>query len=152
MSNPYSPPLSGQAVDSSYINESVIEVLRTTGPWLRFMSILGFIGAGFMMLAAAAMLGMSAIGFAGTAGLPSWLGLFYVLFGALYIYPSLLLWRSASSIGRVVAGEGESALVEHLRLNRSLWKFIGISVIAVFALYILGIVAAVGFGLFNATH
>jgi hypothetical protein len=149
MSNPYVAPASpvdyAPPAPAALPVESMIEALRGPGPWVRFLSVLGFVGCAFMVLGGLGMavLGAIAPAAAGSPGAPQAmmpaLGGVYVLFAALYVYPSLVLWRYASSIARAVGGGGTEAIVEALRHQRSFWKFVGISMIAIIGLYFLAI-------------
>lgn len=158
--DPYSSPAT-HVQTASYssnaaISQGVLEQLAGTKPWVRFMSVLTFIGAGFMLLGALIMLvaggAVAASGKAGgmSGGMMSGLAIIYALFSVVYIYPGLKLWKYASHIGQLLISGSMLDLEAALGQQRSFWKFLGIMVIAIFALYILIIIAAVAFGGFAA--
>jgi hypothetical protein len=130
---------------SSTITSSMVESLRQTKPWVRFLSILGFISVGLMVLAGLFMMLSGIIG--GTmarsmggavGGAPILLmGMLYLLFAVLYIFPSLFLFRYASSIARMQSGETVSGMEEALAAQRSFWRFAGILAAIVMVLYLL---------------
>src|SRR5262249_18878408 len=88
--NPYRPPLSHDGGDTP-VPPAITQLLRQTKPWVTFLAILGFIGAGFMALVGVAVV---AIGSSlGPKGLPWPFGLIYILGSVLYLFPSLFLLR-----------------------------------------------------------
>jgi hypothetical protein len=129
------------------ITSSMIECLEQTRPWVRLLSILGFVGAVFMVLAALLMIvvggagmvpGMGGGGAGGMGGVV--LGLVYLLLALLYIFPSYFLFRYAgaiSSMDRDVVGGMERALAA----QKSFWRFVGI----VSLVYLVLILVFIGF-------
>lgn len=143
--------------------------LAGTKPWVRFISVLMFVGAGFMLLAALVMglaggtifSSMASTGsgpkFSGAMGAGIGLGiaLFYGLFALLYIYPALKLWKYANRIGDLASSGQTRDLEAALNEQRVFWKFVGIMILAVFALYgaIIVLMAVVGgIGAMQGTH
>lgn len=160
--DPYSSPA---AFDSSSgftsgtgVSQGVVRQLAGTKPWVRFMSVLMFLGAGFMLLLAIIMLvaggAMTATAKSGGAALPAGmmagLAVLYAVLAGVYIYPALKLWKYASRIGALVTTGATMDLESALNEQRAFWKFIGIAMIAMFVLYIVVVIAAVGFGAFGA--
>jgi Family of unknown function (DUF5362) len=149
----YAPP-------SPDITAGMIESLRQTKPWVRLMSILGFVGAGFMVLLGLFMILAGVVG--GTmsrsmggalGGAPMlFMGVLYLLLAALYVYPSLLLFRYASAIGRALGGETVSGVEDALEAQKSFWKFLGITALIVLVLYAVLFVVLIVAGVFSAMH
>lgn len=132
------------------VSPALAEKLRLTQPWLRFIAIMTFIGAGLMALAGLAMLAFGAVsgslpaapdkpGAAVMAGL----GIFYLILALLYVFPGLHLLRSARAIRALVADGTEASAVLALEHQRRFWKFAGICLIVILALYVVAIVAAI---------
>ena len=97
--------------------------LQRTQPWVRFLAIMGFIGAGFMVL-----VGLTA-GVAGAVtGRIETIGLMvvYPIMAVVYVFPSLFLLRYADRIRSFVASGREQDLAGALDAQRSFWKFAGI--------------------------
>jgi hypothetical protein len=97
--------------------------LQQTQPWVRFLAIMGFVGAGFMVLA-----GLTA-GVAGAVtGHLETLGLMvvYPILAVCYVFPSMFLLRYADRIRAFVASGVEQDLASALDAQRSFWKFAGI--------------------------
>lgn len=133
------------------ITTAVIEPLRATKGWARFLSILGFIVSGFMILAGLAMmLGMGAMvaGLGGSVGTQETvmlvvMGGVYILFALLYLIPSMWLFRYASRIGDLLQSQSEIDLIAALHAQKSFWKFVGIMAAIVMGIYAVIIVIAI---------
>ena len=130
--------------------------LNATGPWIRFFSILMFVGAGFMMLACVMMVLLGFVGGISTPGGPvgSWLipggmgivfiGPAYFLVALLfYIVPAIFLFRCSGAINSLRANRSEMALEEAMRQQRSFWRYLGIMTIVMIILAILLFVGTV---------
>lgn len=160
--DPYSSPASHvqspSVSSSSAVSQGVLAQLAGTKPWVRFMSVLMFVGAGFMLLMALGMLvaggAIAATAKAGGGALPpgmmSGIAILYALLSVVYIYPALKLWKYATLIGALLISGSMIDLESALAQQRSFWKFIGIMVIAISVLYFAIIIAVVAFGGFAA--
>lgn len=108
-------------------------MLRQTKPWVRFMSVIMFIGSGFMALGGAIMM---AAGAAGAPGVPgAFLGILYILMAILYVIPAVFLWRYADRIGSFLLQRTPGALAHALEAQKSFWKFVGILTLIVLCVY-----------------
>ncbi len=161
LSNPYTTPETRDfRAEGGAVAQEIISVLLATRPWVRLMSVMMFIGAGVMLLAALAMLiaGGAALGMddgdrvAGmTGGVAAALSVVYGLLGLLYIYPALKLWRYASGINVLARVQDSTSLHAALDEQRAFWKFIGIMILVILSLYLLIIVVALVGGLLAAS-
>lgn len=144
--NPYRSPFadsdalvvgneSGQA-----ITHKVLSMLRQTQPWVRFLSVLGFICSALMMLVG--LLGFGTMTLAGADAGPAsrFLLLVYIPVGVLYFFPSFFLFRYASRINALWTTRSVRQLEDALEAQKSFWKFVGILAAVVIALYLAGIV------------
>jgi hypothetical protein len=154
--NPFTPPAANidgpiphtgnPALD---VPPAVIAILAETRPWLRLM--LGLFVTGIVLMAFA-VLGVGALAWFGHRGRPSStaLGMLVPLLFVALIYapPAVYLARAANGIRRLQAGGGWPALEEALRSQKCLWKYLGILVLVIIALYALAfvLVKARGFG------
>jgi len=135
---------------SHAITPRMIDCLRQTKPWVRFLSILGFIGVVFMLVAGLVMIAVGAVGarfareFGGGVG-AALLGLLYILMAVLYVFPSVFLFRYASAIARMTLGHPAEAMETALAAQKSFWKFVGVLMMVMLGLYavILVVVIAV---------
>jgi hypothetical protein len=151
--NPYEAPRAGvmdapraQGLADGDLPESVVTLLRQTRPWVLFLAILGFLGAGFCALA-----GLFVAVAGGVGGrMPAALGLVYFVIAALYVFPSLHLLRFSSSIQRLVNDPRMTRLEVALGHQKDFWRFVGLCAIVVMGLYALIIVGAMVFGMMKA--
>lgn len=132
------------------VTPAMLEALRKTKPWVRFLSILGFLGSAVMVLVGIglAIFGMVAGG--GSTDSPmgpiamAGLGLVYVLLALLYIIPSRYLFRYASAIKRALDSPSKTQPIEEaLGYQKSFWKFCGILMLIMLLLYIPLVFAAI---------
>lgn len=159
--DPYAPPApsahsSAVFTDNGLVTQGVLNQLAGTKPWVRFMSVLTFIIAGFMLLGALAILiAGSALATQGNAGIFAGgmgvvLAVVYAAFSFIYIYPAMKLWKYANRIGSLLVSGSTADLEDALSQQRSFWKFLGVFVLTVIGLYLLVIIGAVAFGGFAA--
>jgi hypothetical protein len=86
------------------LNQLAKEALREGAKWTFFLSIMGFIGVGLMVLAAIVMTitlstlpdEVSSFGFFGA--MKNFLSLFYLLMAVLYFFPIYYLYKYSSSV------------------------------------------------------
>jgi hypothetical protein len=157
--DPYATPaahVQHASPSSAGVSQGVLQQLAGTKPWVRFISVLMFIGAALMLLIALGiMIAGGAIAkassnpmFSGGMGIA-----FAVLYAAMslfYIYPALKLWKYANYIAILLNSGAMFDLEMALSQQRSFWKFVGIIMLVFLSLYLLVIVGAVIFGGFAA--
>ena len=125
------------------VTGSMIESLRSTKPWVKLLSVLGFISIGFMIL-----IGIGFIVFSnmipGQKGAPPAVGgLIYLVMSLLYLFPTLHLYRYSSAIGKFLNSNAKEDMELALMQQKSFWKFIGIMTLITFVLGVLAIGAAI---------
>jgi len=116
--------------------------LAGTKPWVRLIGILGFISAGFMIVVGV----VGAVFGTAFGDLPPGMGvvfLIYPLMGALYLVPSLYLFRYATRIGEYMRDGQEVQLELALQSQRSFWRFVGILCLVGIVLSVLMIMVAI---------
>ena len=130
-------PLTAQGI----LTEPMLICLKGASPWLRFIGILGFIGAGFTTLSGLSLFailpmisrlwgeipGFEAVfsGFWGAA-LSGTTAVFCVGGGALMFFPSLFIYRFGEKIRSYLRTGADADLELAFKNNKSLWKFAGI--------------------------
>ena len=90
----------------------MIEALKATRPWVRFLAILGFVCVGLMAVLAIGALAFSL--FQSSFKVPG-IGFFaviYLVMAVLYFFPSRYLYRYASAIGEALAAPRKTEAVE----------------------------------------
>ena len=147
------PPPSDTAVMAT-LTQSAMDYLSQTQPWVRFISIVIFVSAGFMALGGCAMMAMVLAGAMTGRGIGRDLGViggfaagsFYLMLACLYIAPGVFLHRYAVAIKQLKAACTPDALEDALKHQRSFWRFVGIlsAVGLVVSLLILLFVVAAG--------
>jgi len=143
----YAPPPNVAA--GGMITPTMVEHLRAARPWIRFISILLFIGTGFTVLAAALLFFAGVVGaalssrskgaelIAGPIG-----GVFYMVIGLFYALPGILMHRLANAIDSFVTVPSSQALEDALDKNRSYWKTTGIMALVMIGFCVLLFVGA----------
>ncbi|QJE98345.1 DUF5362 family protein [Luteolibacter luteus] len=159
MDNPYQPSIHGGAPPplsaSSATSIGVVQGLAATKPWVRFCAILGFIMTGVMALFGVIMMvgmtfaGMSKAG-ASEMGMLVVLGAIYLLLAAIYLVPTLRLWKYGTAIMHLMMSGSVTDLDKALEHHRSFWKFVGILMILGTIVSILGFLGGLLAGLATA--
>ena len=150
--NPYAAPSSGNHNSSAAIGavpSAIIAELTGTRKWVRLISVVMWIGFGFVILHALSLfvfgaIGLSAIvkpGQEGTGmGLLIGAAAVYGLFILIIIYPAIKLTKYASNISRLAESKSFTDLAAALAEQRRFWKFHGVIVaiyVVIFTLFIL---------------
>jgi uncharacterized membrane protein len=133
------------------LTSTAMNFLKETAKWAKFLSILGFIGLGFMVLAALFLMTMgtnlSQVTGGGMLVSSSFIGLFYIVIVLLYFFPLMYLYKFSNTVTDAILNKDKQRLEESLGFLKSHYKFIGIFAIVMIALYVLmflfGIVAGV---------
>ena len=126
------------------ITSHMVDSMRSTRPWAMFISILGFITVGFMLLAAIVIMVLGSVLPQEIDGFPAVLmGIMYIIMSFFYLVPSIYLFRYTSAIGSFLDTMSESEMESALSNQKSFWKFIGILGIVMIAFAILGVIAAI---------
>lgn len=128
-----------------------MQLMRATKPWVRFMSIFGFIVAG-LMVAVGVFVGVTAILGGSGFGQQLLFSLLYPVFGVLYFLPSLFLGQYASRIGDFLQSGTLESLDAALEAQKKFWRFVGIMAIVVISAYIVIFLGAIVVGLILAAR
>ncbi|MDR0399522.1 MAG: hypothetical protein LBH51_01090 [Treponema sp.] len=148
--NPWQSPEAAVKVEESAVQgiltAAMIRYLKESSPWLRFIGILGYVGAVFFIVSglAAAVAAIVTGGglFSGVSGAVSvFLGLIYVVSGAAAFFYARFTHAFGAKIRNYLQSGAERDLEEAFKNNRSLWKFTGILAIVGISFVPLGIVA-----------
>jgi hypothetical protein len=153
--NPYKPPSAevpavqgSVALEGASVTAAMLDHLKATRPWVRFISVAGFIGSGLtgaaalvMAIAAVAGAGGDLGGMAALFGMALYIG----VIAAVYLLPTIRLNRYAGALGRVFSQGGAASIEEALSAQASFWRLAGILLIiglGLAALAVMGIGAA----------
>ena len=126
------------------INNEIISYLKETSSWSYFLSIIGFIGIGLMVvlgLAMSVILGnsaMSDIDPYGQLGFPqSLLGGVYLVLGLLYFFPVLYLFNFSRKMKNALSSSRTDDFTSAFKNLKSHYKFLGIFTIVIISMYVL---------------
>ena len=137
----FPPPVFGP------VTEEMVQHLRDTKPWVRFLSIMMFIGSGLMILGALFMLLAGAISRDLGAVFGAMMAFVYILLAALYIYPSLMLFKYASSIQSLVRDRNPRSMTDALGYQKAFWRFAGILTMVMLCVYALVLIVLMFVGI-----
>lgn len=128
---------------NDYMKGFILEISK----WAKFLSIIGFIGIGLMVLAAIVMMvaGATLSSFSNNygddyssnpvgAGL---IGILYIIMAVLYFFPVYYLFKSAVGLKNGIINNDEVTLTDGFQNLKSHYKFIGIMMIIIISLYAL---------------
>jgi len=156
--NPYQGPEAAVVPDNvpagqGTLTEAMLIQLKGASPWLRFVGVLGFIGAGFTILTGIVFLAMVPFFTRSFAGIDPFSGIMdaavwviiavsCIIVGAFMFLPSLFMYRFGEKIrGYLRTGAGQE-LEAAFKNNRLLWKFIGIICIVSLAFFPLSVIGS----------
>jgi hypothetical protein len=134
------------------LTATMIEHLKGASPWLRFIGVLGYIGAAFLILMGVAFIVVEA----GNLYLleavfgnlvDTFVGVLYMAMGVVAFFPARFTYKFGIKIRDYLLGGGAGDLETAFRYNQALWKFSGVLTIVWLSLAILGIVGGVLFAL-----
>ncbi|OXB20818.1 hypothetical protein B0A80_18005 [Flavobacterium tructae] len=124
------------------LDQTAKDFLKETAKWAYFLSILGFVGIGLMVLIAVfagtifSAMGNSMVGMGGLGGsFGALMGFFYVFIAAVYFFPVYYLYKFAVNTKRAFRENDSELLTSSLGYLKSHYKFIGIFMLAILALY-----------------
>jgi hypothetical protein len=144
-SNPYQSPSYASSFPgpggggTEFVTERILEIMRQTQPWVRFLSVIGIILAAFMVVGGLS-LALFVIPMGGMGSIGSFEMMvfgFYPLLGVLALFPALQLWRYASRIADFRATLQAAQLESALAAQKSFWKYVGVVMLVIIALYVL---------------
>jgi hypothetical protein len=142
--NPYSSPESAAnpvEPENICLSGTMLSSLKGVSPWVRFIGVLGFIGAGAMgllgiivLVSGGAIAALADTEFLGV--LSAFGGFIYIGIGALYFFPSLFTYRFGVGLKNYCLTYNNAELERAFKNNYSLWKFNGILTIVCISLVV----------------
>ncbi len=131
------------------LNASAKGFLKEAAKWAYFLSILGFVGMGLLVLAAIFMgsvfstLGSMSNGM-GALGSMGWvISAIYLVMAAVYFFPIYYLNKFASNAKLALRDNDSKSLTDSFEYLKSHYKFFGILALVFLAFYALVIVFAI---------
>lgn len=139
--------------DELRIDGAAKTFLAEAAKWTTFLAILGFIGVGFMVLAALIMLvfgaSMSSYNSMMPMGGGAFFSLFYLAIAAFYFFPINYLYKFSSNMKEALRTNNQASLTKSFEYLKSHYKFIGILTIVLIGIYILAILGMIITGFSN---
>lgn len=140
-----------EEVDQLAVNEEAKVTLLSMSKWMKFLSIMGFIGIIFIVFAGILFM----VGFGSLmqqmqqAGNPMFafmgpaMGILYIVIALVCLYPVMKMYNSSRKLKLAVLSNDEQALTDGFQEMRKFWKFYGIIVIIGLAIEALAILAGI---------
>lgn len=125
------------------LNQLAKDALREGAKWTFFLSIMGFIGIGFMVLVAIFMtITFSAMpselnGYGMLGAMKGFMSLIYFLMAVLYFFPVYYLYKYSTNIKTALQFNNSNLLADAFVNLKSHHKFLGIAIIIFISLYLL---------------
>ncbi len=148
--NPYQAPTAepdqsgAQPLEGVNVTTTMINHLRQTRPWVRFLSVLGFVTLGLILFTALSFVIAALAGADLGEGFPAVIvGIAYIGLGVVYIFPVLYLNRFAGSLRRLLAQGTVQAMEEALGHQKAFWKFVGVLTLVLIGLAVIGMVVGI---------
>ena len=109
------------------LTQSIIESLKRTAPWMKFLSIMGFIACGFIVVGAVSVLNQD---FGYFYSEYKFLGfLLYIAMAAIIYFPNKYLYNCSINIESFYKSNEINTLEYAIDLQRKYWSYMGILVI-----------------------
>jgi hypothetical protein len=128
------------------LNEVAIDALRVSAKWSLFLAIMGFIGIGFMIIAAifiSSIMGELPDNGNPVLALKGFIGVIYIVLAALYFPPVYYLFKYATDMKTALQNQDSTEVGDALNYLKSHHRYLGISIIVVISLYFLMIIGVV---------
>jgi hypothetical protein len=125
-----------------FVNEQAKRSLAETAKWSKLLSIVGFVGIGFIILLAVFMalfmgsvsdLSPELAGMGGMMGVG--MSVFYLFIAAIYFYPVWKLYQFAILTKSALNSENPELLANAFEAQKSMFKFMGIFTIIILGIY-----------------
>lgn len=135
--------LDNQLTGDQSLSSTSKQALLTASKWAKFLSIMGFIGIGFMVLGALIFM-ISLTASSGEFGkVPAGLiGFIYLIFAGINFFPVYYLLQFSNKIRAGIDNSDNMSVEEGFVNLKSLLKFMGITTIVVISIYILIFIVA----------
>lgn len=138
------------------VNENIKGLLKETASWTYFLSILGFVGIGILVVFGiffGTIMSAGALGnanpYANMGVSMGYFGFIYVVMGLIYFFPVLYLFKFSKKMKQALSTKNNEDFKLAITNLKSHYKFMGVFTIVIFSIYILafiiGLIAAASF-------
>ncbi|RLD85503.1 MAG: hypothetical protein DRJ02_10270 [Bacteroidetes bacterium] len=138
------------------LSDQSVGFLKEAKKWAYFLAILGFIGAGFLLLVGIMVSVLFSVidVFAELPDKPDFpfglIGIVYIALAVVYFFPAYYLYKFSKEISNALLVRDEAHLTSAFRFLKKHFKFIGIMIISLIAFYFVIIIIFVVVGLTTA--
>jgi amino acid permease len=143
-----------ESIDESFssselkMNAQSLEHLRLTARWSQFLSILGFIGLGFMLLGVFGLMAMqsqmSYSRFGGSQLDTSVIMIIYLVMIVVYFFPIYYLYQFSAKMKKAIDQKDTITFAEATGFLKNHFQFVGICAIVVLSLYVIAFIVGIG--------
>lgn len=120
--------------------------LKETAKWSLFLSVLGFIMIGLMLLLAFFSITIIGIIAQKQPGVPANMGIvmtiMYLVLAVIYFFPVYYLLQFSNKMKKAISTKNDETLAKAFEMLKSHYKFIGVFTIITMSLYLLLIIAS----------
>ena len=148
--NPFMPSATLNATDglSESGNQQTHLLLKQTRPWVSALGILAIVFGVLGILGGVGMVFVGIFNVGGVRGsIGAWAGIavMYTIFGVLYFFPGYFLISYSRRIKDYLAKPTHENLNAALKAQKSFWKFVGMSILITFVVYVVMFIGMIGF-------
>ena len=118
------------------ISSQTKDHLHEAAKWAYFLSIVGFVGLGLMVLGGLISM-FAGAALQGSSGEMGVLGIIYLIGAVLYFFPTYYMFLFAQKIKAACSATSQSDLESGIENLKSFFKFVGIFTIVIISLYLL---------------
>ncbi len=121
------------SVEGVAINSKISDYLKETAKWTNFLSIIGFVMIGLMVIRGILFFSISASSFGvgqATAG-----GLAYLLMALLYFFPTFYMYNFSKKIKIGLNSSVQSEVELAFENLKKMFKYIGVLMIVILSIY-----------------
>jgi hypothetical protein len=134
------------------LDQHSVSYLKEICRWARFLSIMGFVVVGLMLLFGL-FLGAFLNNYSSPLLTSLPMGTFsiaYAFIAVLYFFPVFYLYRFSSFLKNAILESNNEYLTRSIENLKLLFRFIGIFTVAIISLYLIAFVSAIVFDLFRS--
>lgn len=127
-----------QSSNSISINDEIKDYFMESAKWAKFLSILGFVGLGLMVLISIVMIIFGALfnNYSNRGAQPALIAIIYIIMAVVYYFPIKNLYQFANGVKRGINANEQESFTAAIRNLKSHYKFIGILSIVIVSLYL----------------
>jgi hypothetical protein len=115
-----------------------VEYLSDTAPWMKFISILGFVISGLMAVMSFVFLATPTM-----IGLNFFVFIIYLVAAIVMFFPNLYLYNYASRIDEYCVSNNVDDIETAFEMQKKYWKYVGICAIIYIGFILIGLLFAV---------